>query len=314
MKIITFEDIRKLNIDTNKCYEWVSHVIKHKKEMILPPKISLKPNIEGVFYNTMPTIIPDDNIAGLKLVTRYPQRTPSLVSKILLCDLQTGNELALLDGTWITAMRTGCVAAHSINLLAKKDWNTLSIMGCGNISRSTMNAVLATNPNRKMKVKLYKFGNEAELFVKRFSLAKNVNFIICDTYEETIKDSDVIISAVTVFENDIIENTDLFKKGVLLVPIHTRGFSNCDLVFDKIYGDDTGHVCHFKYFDQYKHFAEISDIVNGLDTGRENDNERIIAYNIGLAVHDLYFARKIYDLSTDALEVDYKDPKDKFWM
>ena len=35
-----------------------------------------------------------------------------------------------------------------------------------------------------------------------------------------------------------------------MVPVHTRGFSNCDLFFDKVFADDYGHVKHFKYFDK----------------------------------------------------------------
>ena len=65
-----------------------------------------------------------------------------------------------------------------------------------------------------------------------------------------------------------------------MVPVHTRGFSNCDLFFDKVYGDDTNHICHFKYFNQFKSFSEISDVLTGKALGRENNKERIIAYNI----------------------------------
>ena len=58
MKIITFEDILKLNISPFECFEWVSSAIEEKKKALLPAKISLKPEIEGVFYNTMPVILP----------------------------------------------------------------------------------------------------------------------------------------------------------------------------------------------------------------------------------------------------------------
>jgi ornithine cyclodeaminase/alanine dehydrogenase len=58
---------------------------------------------------------------------------------------------------------------------------------------------------------------------------------------------------------------------VLVVPVHTRGFTNCDLFFDKIFADDTGHVDHFRNFKQFKYFAEMSDVVNGTAEGRESD-------------------------------------------
>jgi ornithine cyclodeaminase len=80
------------------------------------------------------------------------------------------------------------------------------------------------------------------------------------------------------------------------VPIHTRGFQNCDTTFDKVFADDTGHVQGFKYFNQFKHFAEISDVLKGENIGRSSDDERILSYNIGLGLHDVYFASKIIEL------------------
>ena len=56
MKLITFEDIQKLNIDPMLCFEWVSEMIKNKKSSNLPAKISLHP-FEGAFCNIMPCII-----------------------------------------------------------------------------------------------------------------------------------------------------------------------------------------------------------------------------------------------------------------
>ena len=49
--------------------------------------------------------------AAVELVTRYPERIPALDSKMLLFDAESGETLAFVDGDWITAMRTGAVAA-----------------------------------------------------------------------------------------------------------------------------------------------------------------------------------------------------------
>ena len=100
-------------------------------------------------------------------------------------------------------------------------------------------------------------------------------------------------------------------------PIHTLGFTNCDLFFDKVFADDTGHVHHFKNFDKFKNFAEVCDVVNGEKQGRENDSERILTYNIGISIHDINFAANIYSmiLSADGEvpSVNFEDPTEKFW-
>lgn len=313
MKIVDFETIQKLNISPRTCYDWVSEVIAEKDEMILPPKISMKPGESGVFYNCMPCILPKYNWGGVKLVTRYPRREPSLNSDILLYDYRDGSTIALMDGNFITAMRTGAVAAHSIVLLAKRGWKTIGMIGLGNTARAAIKVLLAVEPDREMHFKLLKYKDQHERFAADFAEYKNVHFSYCDSYVETVEGSDVIISAVTVFEENICEDR-AFEEGCLVVPIHTRGFGNCDLFFDKVFADDVEHVRGFKYFDKFKRFAEVSDVVKGNVKGRESDTERILAYNIGISLHDIYFAGKIAEMVSECPRIDMKVPKEKFWL
>lgn len=313
MKIITFDDILQLDISPYECFEWVSNAIKEKKEALLPAKISLKPEIEGVFYNTMPVILPSINYGGVKLVTRYPKRNPSLDSEILLYDLKTGENVALMDGNWITTMRTGAVAAHSIRLLANPEFSVIGFIGLGNTARATLKVLLSVFPEKHFKVKLKKYKNQHELFQQVFSEYPNITFSYYDTIEEVIKGSEVVVSAATVFEEDVCSD-DCFDEGILLVPIHTRGFTNCDLFFDKVFADDTNHVKGFKNFNQFKSFSEISDVVLNNVCGRESSKERILVYNIGIALHDMYFAGKIYEKMKECTEISLNAPTEKFWL
>lgn len=85
MRIIDFEIIRGLNISPEECLEWAEYVIRKKYECSLPPKVSLKMQ-GGIFVNTMPSEIPELGRFGVKIVSRYPERVPSLQSEILLYD------------------------------------------------------------------------------------------------------------------------------------------------------------------------------------------------------------------------------------
>ena len=310
MKVIDFEQIRALNISPAQYFRWVSEMIQKKEEAILPAKLSLKP-ADGVFYNIMPSLLPKEQFAGVKVVTRYPARLPALDSEILLYDMHSGLPCALLDGTYITAVRTGAVAAHSVKLLANPDFQTVGFIGLGNTARAAMEMLLMLYPNKQLTVKLLKYKNQHELFAARFP-SSQIQYVYCDTPQAVVENSDVILSAVTVFEEDIC-NTECFKAGCLVVPIHTRGFTNCDLVFDKVYADDTAHVHGFKNFGKFRFFAEVADVVNGKAPGRERETERILAYNIGLSIHDIYLAEKIYTAVTADREIDLKAPKEKFW-
>ncbi len=318
MKILTHEDIMSLGIKPLDCYEWVLEMLRDKKNVILPAKISMKPAVD-IFYNVMPSLLPRYNAGGLKLVTRYPDRVPSLDSQIMLFDYSTGKLNALLDGNFITTMRTGAVAAHSIKLFARENFQKIGIIGLGNQARATLKVLLALYPGYSMTLKLYKYKDQHidfEKYVKILPGSHNVKIEFVDSYKDAVKGSDVIISSVTYFENDICDD-DCFDEGCLVVPVHTRGFANCDLFFDKIYADDTDHVKGFKYFGRFKKFAEVSSVVNGEVKGRENDSERIMAYNIGLSIHDVNFAQRIFKLSQVSgigQEISLGNPEDKFWI
>ena len=313
MKIIDFDVISNMHISPVDCYQWVSDMIEKKGEAILPPKISLKP-FDGVFCNVMPSIVGE--AGGIKVVTRYPERIPALESFLSLFDVQTGEVLALMDATWITAMRTGAVAAHAIIHLAKSDFSTLGIVGLGNTSRATMLVLAEVLKDKKLTVNLLKYKGQEVDFAERFSHYENLSFQMVETAEELVTGSDVVISGVTYAPTNFCSD-ECFKKGVLVVPIHTLGFTNCDLFFDKVFADDYGHVCNFKYFDKFKSFAEMTDVVCGKVPGRESDDERILAYNIGISVHEVYFANRIYSMIPEDMklpEVQLNTPKQKFWI
>lgn len=315
MKLIDFKDIKALNISPEKCYEWVGEMIASKDKAVLPPKISMKPR-DGVFFNVMPCIINNEQkYAGVKIVTRFPERIPSLDSKLLLCNAETGEFLALMDANWITAMRTGAVAAHSIKLFAKKDFCRMGMLGLGNTARATLLVLASILKDREIHIKLLKYKGQEIEFANRFKDYENLKFSYVDTKEELVRGSEVIISAATVLSENICDN-DCFDEGVLVVPIHTLGFTNCDLFFDKIFADDKGHVEHFKYFNEFKDFSEVKDVLNGTHTGRENDMERIMVYNIGISIHDINFAGRIYELidKSTLSDIDLQDPEEKFWV
>lgn len=316
MKLITYSDIVSLNISPSTCYQWASEMIAKKDDALLPPKISIKP-VSGTFCNVMPCMIGNPpSMGGVKVVTRYPDRAPSLDSTILLMDAASGEFLALMDGNWVTTMRTGAVAAHSIRLLAKPGYQTLGIIGLGNVSRAALLILAETESNKEFTIKLLRYKDQELSFMERFAAYPNLHFELVDSYRDTVRGSDVVISGVTYAPEDFCEDDD-FDEGVLVVPIHTLGFTNCDLFFDKIYGDDYGHVCGFKNFAKFKSFAEVSAVVNNTAPGRESDRERILAYNVGVSTHDIYFATQLYQLSKNnpkIKEFSLNGPADKFWI
>lgn len=296
MKTITNQDIEQLRITPAQCVEWVKESFCMKYEAQLPPKISLHP--QGTdFFNTMPCLLPKEyDRFGVKVVSRIAGKKPSLHSDLLLYKASTGELLSFMDADWITQMRTGAVAALTIQTLQNANAQVYGFVGLGSTAIATMECLLAILPQEKqITCKLLRYKDQAEKFAAMFADNKQVQFEIVESHEALVRDTDVIVSAVTEMPELFCSNDSLYKEGVLVVPIHTRGFQNCDLFFDHVFADDRGHVCGFKYFDQFKQFNELSEVLLGKVLARQSDQERILAYNIGLGLHDIWFANKIYE-------------------
>lgn len=258
---------------------------------------------------------PPYNCFSVKVVHRIEGATPSLGSDLLLYDASEGKLLAMLDADWITAMRTGAVAVLSAQLFRKTIASTYGLLGLGNTSRATLLCLLDSEPNIEHNVQLLRYKDQAELFIKRFGNHSNVRFSVANSAKEVIETSDVIFSCVTEAKDLFCNDNSAYKEGCLVIPVHTKGFQNCDLFFDKVFGDDTAHLHNFRYFNRFKQFAEISDVLNGTKPGRESDKERILSYNIGLGLHDAVFAWKIFQqLQDSAEEITIERETAKFWI
>lgn len=313
MKIVDFKQISSLGISGAQCVNWVEEAFLKKDEAVLPAKISIKLP-ENVFFNTMPSYLPWINKFGVKVVSRYPTRYPAISSNIQLFDSETGEALALLDGDWITAMRTGAVAALAIKYFARSGASTYSFLGLGNTARATVKCLLEANPGKHFRMRLLAYKDQAELFKERFKGYANVDFDTFQDVHSLIAGADVVVSCITA-ANELIAPSESYKEGVLIVPVHTRGFQNCDLFFDRVFADDVDHVKDFKNFNQFKQFAEFKEVISGRTVPREGEHERILSYNIGIALHDVYFAAKIYEMVTaKGGDIDLISPKSKFWV
>ncbi|WP_179395685.1 ornithine cyclodeaminase [Lacticaseibacillus absianus] len=316
-KIIDFAHLSRVSLRETEMVDWVDDALRMKQQVILPAKLSLKPDAT-TFFNVMPTIIPALQVAGVKVVNRYATRQPALDSQIMLYDLKTGGLKAIMDGNFITTARTGAVAAHSVRLLAKHDFTSVGVIGLGNQARSAVKALLALFPNRDLTINLYAFqGQERDFRAYLMTLPGHERLTITDvpTVAALFAASEVILSALTYAEADLLPDPTMMRPGTLLVPIHTRGFMNLDCVVDRVYCDDVAQVQGFKYFKDFKHLAEVAEVLQEPSLGRQTDEERITVYNIGLALHDIFFAAKLYDkVQAEATaSIELTPPTEKVW-
>lgn len=295
MKHITNEDIINLNISPEQCVEWVRDAFILKSECQLPAKMSVHPTGND-FFTTMPCLLPSEyRRFGAKVVSRIVGRVPALKSDMMLFDSQSGELLAIVDCDWITAMRTGAVATLAIKTLRQSQASEYAFIGLGSTARATLTCLLNSCADEHLNIRLFRYKDQAERIQEEYGHYKNASFTIVDTTTELVKGADVVVSCITDASGLLVEDESLFKPGVLVVPVHTRGFQNCDTTFDKVFADDTDHVKGFKYFSEFREFHQLEEVLKGDVTGRANDSERILSYNIGLGLHDVLYASRIYD-------------------
>ena len=316
MKIISDFLIESLQLRPKDWVDWVRESFCMKYEAQLPPKISLHPQGDD-FFNTMPCLLPEQyHRFGVKVVHRVKGAQPSLGGTILLYDSAKGECLAQLGSDYITTMRTGAVAALAAqNFVNPKHTLTVGLLGMGNTARATFLCMTDAQPKQCFHFLLLRYKDQAEDFIRRFENTPNVTFTILESAEDIISQSDVVISCVTAADALFCPDDKKFPEGIVVIPVHTRGFQNCDLFFDRVYADDRGHVQGFKYFDRFRNFCEFSRVLQGEDSGRRHASERILCYNIGIALHDILAAHKIYSmLEEKAPEISIEHYTKKFWV
>lgn len=320
MKIISEQLIRSLGITPKECVAWIYKSFAMKHEAQLPAKVSVHP-ADYDFFTSMPCLLPPvganhTRYFGIKEVHRIEGAVPSLGSDMMLYDAKTGELIALVDCDWITTMRTGAVAAVSAKALRRDDAKSYGFVGLGNTARATLLCVLEAEPERHFHVKLFRYKDQAEPFIKRFGSYDNVSFEIVDDINELASSVDVFFSCITSANGLLVEDESHFKPGVTVIPVHMRGLQNCDTTFDRVFGDDTAHVKSFKYFNQFNDYNEIGEVLAGRDPGRREQAQRIIDYNYGLALHDVVYASLIYErvADMDIPSIDIIKETDKFWI
>lgn len=298
MRIIENDEIKALNISPATCVDWAREGLEMKYRCNMPAKTAIHMPGSLDFFMTMPCLLPPEfERFGCKNASRFTCSHPSVKSYMMLCDSTNGDFLSLINCDWITSWRTGATAALAILTFRKSDASIYSFMGLGCAGRAALECFLDASRNERKTVRLLRYKDHAEkVSTEMAAKYPEVEFVIVNTISELVKDADVVVSAITQAPSLLVDDVTLFKPGILLIPIHTRGFQNCDRIFDKIYGDDYGQISGFQYFKEFKRFNEFSRVLIGDDPGRENDSERIIAYNIGLGLHDVYFAAKIEKL------------------
>lgn len=248
------------------------------------------------------------NYLGIKFVTIFPDNTtrnlPGLFSSYLLCDGETGQHLALIDGNEITSRRTVGVAALGASFLARKDAKTLLVAGTGRIGSLTAHAFSVVRSFEKISVwNIRRAGAERLVASLRDD---GFNAHVADDLESAVKQAD-IVSCATLSNAPII-------KGEWLRPGTHLDLIGSFTPFMREADDDVfrrGRV-YLDTIDALKESGELLDpmrsgafaadkvqgtltqLCKGECEGRKSDDEITVFKAVGNALPDIASASLVY--------------------
>jgi ornithine cyclodeaminase/alanine dehydrogenase-like protein (mu-crystallin family) len=273
----------------------------------MPPKPGLHPRPDS-FIHAMPCFIPGLAAAGIKWVSGFADNQqkyglPYISGLFILNCPETGLPLAVMDCVWLTAMRTGAVSGLTAKYLARPDAAVLGVLGCGVQGRSNLAALVVACPTLR-QVYCYDIKPEAlQWYVAEMSQAfPQLTITPVPSAREAVVDSDIVVTAGPILKHPrpTIE-AEWFKVGALALPVDYDSYwqSAALQLADRFYTDD---MDQFIYHKQLGFFAgtptvtgDLGDVVTGKVPARRDEQERLVAMNLGIGLDDVATARILYD-------------------
>jgi ornithine cyclodeaminase/alanine dehydrogenase-like protein (mu-crystallin family) len=301
----------KMSLDAvQRAFELLSegHVrIPEKIVLELPPGEKERGRMNGLAAY----IAGDWEKAGIKWIPGFPRnpyerQLPRANALIILNDTQSGMPLAIMDGTLLSAMRTGAIGGIGAKYLARKDSAVVGMIGLGVQARTQAMALKEVLPGLKEIRGYRRSRDKAEKDALEIAELTGISTIAVDTAKDAIIGADVVVT-VTLADEPIVKNAWM-KKGSLFIHIGSYIEEEYDVVSNsnKIVLDDWDTVKHRKtpviarmYDEGLIHdndiYANLDEIIAGKKAGRENDTERIFYSPIGMAHEDIAVASMIYE-------------------
>ncbi|MGE5362043.1 MAG: ornithine cyclodeaminase family protein [Bacteroidales bacterium] len=269
----------------------------------MPPKPGVHTQPDA-FLHAMPAFIPALQSAGIKWVGGYPDNfrrgLPYITGLLILNDVETGVPYAVMDCTWITAFRTAAATALSAKYLARPESRSVAVLACGVQGRTHLQALAAVFPVERV------FAYDArrdvqDRFVAEMRREFELDVIGVDRPRDAVAPSDIVVTSGPILKHPAptIEAGWVPAGSFASAVDFDSYWTGAALVeFDKIATDDHAQ---FQYYRQAGFFgatpdpyADLGEIVTGAKPGREREEERTLAINLGLALDDMAVGPEVY--------------------
>jgi ornithine cyclodeaminase/alanine dehydrogenase-like protein (mu-crystallin family) len=300
-------DVEKLNISMSEVIQIVEKAFLEKAEgrAEVPPKPGIHPQ-KDAFIHAMPAYLPTLKAAGVKWVSGFPENPkrglPYISGLLIMNDVETGFPICVMDCTWVTAKRTGAATAVAAKYLAREDSEVLGILGCGVQGRSNLEALAVVFKSLE-EVRAYDVDKEnLRRYAEEMTAKHGLKVVAVDSPKKAVEACDIVVTSGPILKHPqpVIE-TSWFKDGSFACPLDFDSYWKPEAMhsMDKFCTDDKEQLEYYKTQGYFKDipevYAELSEVVGNKKVGRQNDNQRIMSMNLGLAIEDMAAAKLIYD-------------------
>lgn len=281
---------------------------------IVPQRIAITDPSPGLTL-IMPGIIGGEMSAlATKIVSVYKQNPekynmPTVLAKVMVQDINTGDVVGIMDGSIITAIRTGAATGVSVKYLARNDSTTLGIYSAGVQARKQVHGVYWGLNQKLEKCKVFDLKKEtAEEFKNEIESELGINVEITNSGDGLLSDTDIIVAATTstvpLFSGDkVVEGTHISSIGAHAPDVRELDSAIIKRASLRVAG--LKEACLAEAGDYLIPINEgvitendiisIGDIITGKKPGRTSDSEITVFKSVGISAQDVAVGKLVYD-------------------
>ncbi|MCX8514258.1 MAG: ornithine cyclodeaminase family protein [Burkholderiales bacterium] len=281
---------------------------------IVPLRTNINiPNYHGQSL-FMPAYSEELDITGVKIVSFFPNNVktgkPSILGQMILIDGKDGEIFAMIDGTYLTQLRTGALQGAATDLLAKKDAKCALLIGTGGQAATQLEALL--NVRDLDEVRVYGINYERTqqfVFKMQEELTQfKTRIIAISNCDKAVKEADIITtitsSKVPVFDGGLVQPGTHINGIGSYTPEMQELPESIIKVADKIFFDtkegvlvEAGDIIiplKNRSINKTNFTGDLGELILNIVKGRETNSEITIFKAVGTAVLDLVTAFRIY--------------------
>ena len=302
LRYLSRRTLEGLALGTDEVVECIERLLRARKagQAWNAPKPVIYPP-DGRYMMATMSAADDPPFLAVKSLLLNPRNTErglsAIQSLVTLLDSDTGRPLAVIDGNWITAVRTAGMSAVAARRLARPDSSVAAFIGCGVQARSHMQAFAALFKLREIRA--FSRGSANRDSFCRDAEAMGLNAVASRSARDAVSGADLVVSSVTL-SSQLAPFLDArwLKPGTFaaVTDLATPWIADGMPAFDRIVVDDLEQEAAMQKPMVARELVagDLTGLVNGDISGRCTDSERTAFVSRGIGLGDLALAALAY--------------------